>query len=98
MPGGETLGQLQDRAWAAVEEIQLAHPGEMVIAVSHNLTISTVLCQIMELDLNSIRRIRQHNAAINIVEHEPKRGWSVLTMNALAHLNGNLSSDMKPYL
>lgn len=98
MPGGENLHQLQARAWAAVEDIQAAHPGEMVIAVSHNLTITTLMCRVMELDLNSIRRIRQHNAAINLVEHNPEREWSVLTMNAVAHLNGQLSSDMKPYL
>ncbi|MEE9239876.1 MAG: histidine phosphatase family protein [bacterium] len=98
MPGGENLHQLQARAWAAVEEIQAAHPEEMVIAVSHNLAISTLLCRIMEMDLNGIRRIRQHNAAINLVEHNPERGWSVLTMNAVSHLDGQLSSDLKPYL
>lgn len=98
MPRGENLHQLQARAWDAVEDIRARHPEKMVIAVSHNLTITTLMCRVMELDLNNIRRIRQHNAAINLVEHEPGRGWSVLTMNAVAHLNGQLSSDMKPYL
>jgi len=98
MPGGENLHQLQDRAWAAVEDIQAAHPEDMVIAVSHNLTISALMCRVMGLDLNGIRRLRQHNAAINLIEHDSARGWGVLTMNAIGHLNGQLSSDAKPYL
>ncbi len=98
MPGGENLHQLQARAWAAVEDIQAAHPEEMVIAVSHNLTISALMCRVMGLGLNGIRRLRQHNAAINLIEHDPGRGWGVLTMNAFGHLNGQLSSDAKPYL
>ncbi len=98
MPGGENLHQLQARAWAAVEDIRAAHPEEMVIAVSHNLTISALMCRVMGLGLNGIRRLRQHNAAINLIEHDPVRGWGVLTMNAFGHLNAQLSSDAKPYL
>lgn len=98
MPGGENLQQLQARAWAALEDIQAEHPDEMVIAVSHNLTISALMCRVLEIDLNSIRRMRQHNAALNLIEHDSARGWGVVTMNGLSHLNNKLSSDKKPYL
>ena len=98
MPGGETLGELQERAWAAIETIREAHSGESVVAVSHNLTITTILCRILGVDLNRIRRIRQHNASFNVLEHTPDRGWSVVTMNNLSHLRDTPVSERNPYI
>ena len=97
MPGGETLAELQERAWAAMERFLEAHRGEVVAAVSHNLAIITILCRVLGVELNGFRRLRQHNAAMNIVEHAPGRGWSVVTMNSLAHLEGAPVSDRNPY-
>jgi len=98
LPGGETLGELQERAWAAVEDIRRAHPEEAAAAVSHNLAISTVLCRILGIDLNGFRRVRQFNAALNLIEHAPERGWTVVTMNSLSHLSGLAASEGNPYL
>lgn len=98
VPGGESLPELQARAWAAVEEIRDRHPEEMVVAVSHNLTITTLLCRVLGLEFNAMRRIRQHNATINLIEYDPARDWTIVTMNALAHLNGGITSEDKPYL
>ncbi len=97
-PGGESLPDLQKRAWTAVESIHSRHPGEMVVAVSHNLAITTLLCRILHIDLNDMRAIRQHNAAINLVEYDEIRGWGVVMMNALSHLGPALASNEKPYL
>lgn len=97
-PGGESLPHLQERAWAAVESFRERHAGEMIAAVSHNLAITTIMCRILGVGLNEMRCIRQHNAAINIVEHSPGRGWSVVTMNSLMHLDPSLTSEEKPYL
>ncbi|MEE9275672.1 MAG: histidine phosphatase family protein [bacterium] len=89
MPGGETLDELQERAWGAMEDFRENHPEETVAAVSHNLTITVIMCRVLGVDLNSFRGIRQHNASLNIIEHTPQRGWSVVTMNSLAHLRGD---------
>jgi broad specificity phosphatase PhoE len=97
-PGGESLPDLQKRAWAAVELIHKRHPGEMVVAVSHNLAITTLLCRILHIDLNDMRGIRQHNASINLIEFDEVRGWGVVMMNTLSHLGPALASDEKPYL
>ena len=98
MPGGETLAELQERAWAAVEDLRSAHPRETIAAVSHNLAISAVLCRVLGIDLNAFRRIRQFNAALNLIEHSPARGWNVVIMNSLAHLSGIPDSEGSPYL
>ena len=98
MPGGETLAELQERAWAALEDMLLAHPHDTVAAVSHNLAITAILCRALGIDLNAFRRIRQFNAAHNLVEHSPTRGWNVVTMNGLAHLKGITNTEGSPYL
>ena len=97
-PGGECMKELQDRAWLAVESIRVKHPGEMVVAVSHNLAITALLCRILDMDLNTMRRLRQHNAAINLIEYSPERGWSVVMMNVVSHLNGELATEDEPYI
>src|SRR3972149_3685814 len=38
MPGGESLQQVQDRAWAAVNSLRAPHPEGTVVAVSHHFT------------------------------------------------------------
>ncbi len=98
MPGGESLPELQERAWAAMECLLEAHESEVIAAVSHNLAIITILCNILGAELNGFRRLRQHNAAMNIVEHTPQRGWSVVTMNSLAHLQETPVSGRNSYL
>ena len=97
MPGGETLPELQERAWAVVERFLAAHEDEVIAAVSHNLAIIMILCRILGVELDGFRRIRQHNAAMNIIEHSPERGWSVVTMNSLAHLQDAPVSERNPY-
>lgn len=98
MPGGETLAELQERAWAALEDLRGAHPNDAIAAVSHNLAISALLCRVLGVDLDGFRRIRQFNAALNLIEHSPTRGWSVVIMNSLAHLSGVADSEGSPYL
>ena len=75
-----------------------AHENETIAAVSHNLAIIMILCRILGVELNGFRRIRQHNAAMNIIEHSPERGWSVVTMNSLAHLQDAPVSERNSYL
>lgn len=97
MPGGETLAELQERAWAVMERFLAAHEDEVIAAVSHNLAIIMILCRILGVELDGFRAIRQHNAAMNIIEHSPERGWSVVTMNSLAHLQDAPVSERNPY-
>ncbi len=68
MPDGESLAQVQERAWAAVERIVAAHPDGPVVAVSHALALTTILCRALAMDLDDFRRLRQDVAAINAVE------------------------------
>lgn len=89
MPGGETLNELQERAWQGIQNIydEFYNEEEPILIVSHNLAIICILSKILDVSLNEFRKFRQHNASVNIIEHDSMRGWSVVTMNDLSHLS-----------
>jgi len=69
MPGGESLTQLQARAFAAYSEILDRHQGQNILIVGHNLCNTTILCKILDLHLNLFRRIKQSSTALNEIEY-----------------------------
>jgi probable phosphoglycerate mutase len=85
MPGGETLREVQARAWAAVEAIRDGHPEETVAAVTHNFVILTVLCQVMQVPLQRFRALRQDLGAVSLLELTADR-CVVVSMNDRCHL------------
>ena len=85
MPGGETLRQVQDRAWSAIETMRARHPEETVAAVAHNFVILGLLCRTLGLPLAQFRRLRHDLAAISIVELTPER-QVLLALNDRCHL------------
>jgi probable phosphoglycerate mutase len=85
MPGGESLRQVQQRAWASLVAIREKHPDDLVAAVSHNFVILTVLCQVMGIDLSNFRRVRQDLGAVSVVELDAERSV-LISMNDRCHL------------
>ncbi len=87
LPGGESLREMQARAWAALEEIVGRHPDGNVVVVAHNLCNLSLLCRAMRLELEHFRRIKQDEAAINVIEFGGR--WPhplVLRLNDTCHL------------
>jgi len=89
MPGGESLRDVQERAWAAVEAMRERHAEETVAAVTHNFVILTVLCQALDLPPDKFRRLRHDLAAVSLIELTAERS-AVLLLNDRCHLQGNL--------
>ena len=60
MPGGETLREVQDRAWQAIERLRTVHvdSADGVVAVSHNFVILTIACRALGLPLADFRRLK----------------------------------------
>ena len=85
MPEGESLAQVQERAWASVQRIVAAHPEGQVIAISHNLTIMAILCRALTMDLVHFRRLHQDLAARSTIEFGP-HGPKVTLLNDTCHL------------
>jgi len=85
MPGGETLAEVQERAWTCVERLRERHGDADVVAVTHNFVILTVICRTLRLPLAEFRRVRQALAAKSVID--VRDGWStLLQLNDNAHL------------
>ncbi len=85
MPGGETLREVQERAWAAVERLRDAHPDGEVVAVTHNFVIATVVCQALGLPLSGFRRLRIGLASRTTLDMRGS-GATLISLNDDAHL------------
>ncbi len=67
-PGGETIGQVQERGVRAIRHAIEANPGKRLLFVSHGDIIRTVLCHFMGLELQHFRRIRIDNATFSALQ------------------------------
>ncbi|MFC1894272.1 histidine phosphatase family protein [Chloroflexota bacterium] len=56
--GGESLAELQRRAWGTIQHIVNRHPDSVIVAVSHYFTILTIICAVLDLPLSQIGRFR----------------------------------------
>lgn len=70
VPGGESLGECQERAWTALSEaLADARPGPPVLIVVHQMVLSALLCRAMDRPLREYGAMSQRNTAINLL------GW-----------------------
>jgi len=53
MPGGESLIELQERAWPPIEKLIMG--GQNALVVSHNFTIAAILCRLRNISLSNFR-------------------------------------------
>ena len=90
-PGGESITQVQARAWNAVEEIESVHPDGEVVAVSHNFTIRATLCSYLDIPVSRFRMFAIDLGAITILETD-RGSRQVITINERCHLSRNSST------
>ncbi len=88
LPKGESLGELQRRAWAAIEQILRKHPEGTVVVVGHSFVNLTILCRVLEVPLNYFRRFRQDPTGKNVIEFS-ERGAVLRCLNDTCHLAAN---------
>ena len=83
MPNGESLHDLQRRAWSAIEEI--TKTARSAVVVTHNMTIRTILCKIQDLDMLHIRGMHVDLASKTFVEFKFGKG-AIVMLNDTSHL------------
>lgn len=84
--GGETLTEVQERAWGAIERMLAVHSGGTVAVVTHNFVILTLMCRALGLPLAGFRKLRHGVAARSVVDISDDGECRVLQMNDVAHL------------
>lgn len=70
-PGGESFAELRARMAAAVERLVAAHPGEVVVAVSHADPIKVVVGDALGQSLDLVQRIIVSPCSVSAVAYSP---------------------------
>ena len=91
MPNGETLLELQERAWKALVELEQAHlqaqtQDEALILVSHNFAIRSMIGKILGMPLSNFHRMSLSLSSICTVE-VGERGRRLTSYNSTSHLS-----------
>lgn len=79
-PGGESLGEMQARAVAAVEGLRQAHPQGVVAVVSHADVIKAVTAYYAGLHMDLFQRLVVDPASVTWIQFSP-HGPRVLRLN-----------------
>lgn len=68
LPGGESLVELQERSWAAVERLLAEHKAETVVIVTHYFVIMAILLKALDLPLEYFTKFKLQPGAVNVLE------------------------------
>ncbi|MBI4300111.1 MAG: histidine phosphatase family protein [Chloroflexi bacterium] len=89
LPGGESMGDVQRRAWAGVQGIRERHTNDSVLLVSHNFVILSIICRAIHLEVSNFRRFRLSPTGVSLLDLGEDDGM-LLSFNDTCHLAGHL--------
>lgn len=88
-PGGETLQVLQSRAWPIIDQLRQRPLDGPVVVVSHTMTIATILCAALGLDLGNVHHLKIDLASRSTIVFS-QFGlfslWRLVSLNDCYHL------------
>ncbi|NIX15823.1 MAG: histidine phosphatase family protein [Candidatus Dadabacteria bacterium] len=86
IPNGETLQEVQDRAFNAINNISINNEGKTVLIVSHNFTIITLLCKFQGTSLDDFYKYKISETSKHIINFKDDR-YTIETFNNTDHLS-----------
>jgi broad specificity phosphatase PhoE len=100
LPGGESIPIVQDRVYAAYQEIVEQHRGQAIIIVSHGAALAALMAALHDWDLVDTwhtKRARMGNTHVSVAvfDHEQSK-HEIIMMNSGEHLEtpGDMSSTL----
>jgi broad specificity phosphatase PhoE len=84
-PDGDTLQEVFDRAFDAVEEIAQKHDGQTIALFAHRVVNKLLVLGMLTLRLERFPFIRQDNCCVNEFERTEK-GYIVVSLNDTTHI------------
>ena len=84
VPGGESLIEVQQRAWSAIQRLVSQHPEGAIVVVSHYFAILTIICSALNLSLSLVGRLRVDTGSISALVFDEKAPYLVL-LNDTCH-------------
>lgn len=86
MPGGESLPQVAERAWAAFARACEGLDGEdLLLVVAHDAVNRVILCRVLGLPLNRLWSFRQAPTTLNLLEGACVDALEVVRLNDCQH-------------
>ena len=85
-PGGETLGELNERIVTALDRIASSHAGERVIVVTHGGVVTAFARYVLGVPQDAPRRFDIGNASLSLFYRNDERGWMARFLGDVAHL------------
>lgn len=85
MPNGESLGEVQVRTWAAINDIAQRHDNDTVVVVTHNFPIQAILCKALGMPLNNFRQLRVDLGSITRLNVQAS-AFTLMSLNETWHL------------
>jgi probable phosphoglycerate mutase len=85
VPGGESLSEVQQRAWRTIQRLVNQHPDGVLVVVSHYFIILTIICAVLNLPLSQIDRLSLSPGTISTIVFDGQTPRLVL-FNDSCHL------------
>lgn len=85
MPGGESLDQVKQRAWAVVERLRGRFEDQTAAIVSHNFVLGTLITTALGMPLHNFRRFRLGVCSMTVLRFRADRTL-LLSLNDQCHL------------
>ncbi|MDP6510721.1 MAG: histidine phosphatase family protein [Dehalococcoidia bacterium] len=67
-PGGESLGDVMERAWAALVRIRDHHPEDTVVVVCHTFTVIALFLRALNMAPGLFRRLRLEVGSFTVID------------------------------
>jgi len=90
-PNGESFTEMQTRIVSALDRIRVAHPGGVVVCVSHADPIKAAIAHAMGTHLDLFQRIVVSTCSVSAISYSTA-GPVVLTVNS----TGGSLADLRP--
>ncbi|TXK64437.1 histidine phosphatase family protein [Alkalisalibacterium limincola] len=86
MPGGESLPEVFERSWAALEAAcEGLGDDDTLLVVAHDAVNRVILCRVLGMPLAQLWRFRQAPATLNLLEGARPDRLEVVRLNDSAH-------------
>ena len=86
LPGGESLGDVQRRAWKAIESAAAQHSAGTIVAVTHYFVIVALVCQVLNLPLPQSIHLRLNPGTITTFTRESNNSVHLDLFNEGCHI------------
>ncbi len=88
LPGGESVCEVQKRAWDTIISIKNQHSDGTVVVVSHYFVILAIVCQVLNLPLAQLIHLRLGTGTITTFTLDGNNGSRLELFNDSCHARG----------